>query len=210
MLKDPDEDQQQATAILEKPGGKVAMSGPLAPVPADDFVLPVPTSQLEDQQAGKRSTDSSWSQRSRNSADKRHPRYQEPLHGVWRHTIGIILLLATVILWTASNFLASVGFFEGTHVAIHTNGLNCRPFLQTIATPNHTSSLMSIHHSSLSCCYRLLQDGYGPAMDLYKVPFEDTGPPIICLWLKRKSKHSCSLMMREAFKKQAGHRITGY
>ncbi|CAF9908521.1 hypothetical protein IMSHALPRED_006696 [Imshaugia aleurites] len=91
------------------------MSGPLAPVPADDFVLPVPTSQLEDQQAGRRSTDSSWSQRSRNSADKRHPRYQEPLRGVWRHTIGIILLLATVILWTASNFLASTIFADDSY-----------------------------------------------------------------------------------------------
>lgn len=29
--------------------------------------------------------------------------------GVARHTLGIILLLATVILWTASSFLASVG-----------------------------------------------------------------------------------------------------
>ena len=26
----------------------------------------------------------------------------------WRHTLGIILLLSTVFLWTASNFLASV------------------------------------------------------------------------------------------------------
>lgn len=29
-------------------------------------------------------------------------------HSRMRHTIGIILLLATVFLWTASNFLASV------------------------------------------------------------------------------------------------------
>lgn len=26
----------------------------------------------------------------------------------WRHTLGITLLLVTVLLWTASNFLASV------------------------------------------------------------------------------------------------------
>jgi hypothetical protein len=29
-------------------------------------------------------------------------------HSKWRHTVGIILLLITVILWTTSNFLASV------------------------------------------------------------------------------------------------------
>lgn len=29
-------------------------------------------------------------------------------HSRWRHTLGIILLLVTVVLWTASNFLASV------------------------------------------------------------------------------------------------------
>ena len=32
--------------------------------------------------------------------------------GVARHTLGILLLLATVVLWTASNFLASVSFLE--------------------------------------------------------------------------------------------------
>lgn len=29
--------------------------------------------------------------------------------GVWRRAVGLALLLLTVILWTASNFLASVG-----------------------------------------------------------------------------------------------------
>lgn len=29
-------------------------------------------------------------------------------HSKWRHTVGILLLLVTVVLWTASNFLASV------------------------------------------------------------------------------------------------------
>jgi hypothetical protein len=29
----------------------------------------------------------------------------------WRHTLGIVLLLVTVVLWTTSNFLASVSFF---------------------------------------------------------------------------------------------------
>ncbi|KAF2190087.1 hypothetical protein K469DRAFT_560997 [Zopfia rhizophila CBS 207.26] len=33
----------------------------------------------------------------------------------WRHTIGIILLLATVFLWTASNFLASTIFADDSY-----------------------------------------------------------------------------------------------
>lgn len=113
MLGDPNADQQQATSILEKPG--IAMSRPLAPVPADDFVLPVPISRSEGSQIGRRSTDSSWSQRSINSSRKRPPPHKKPLHGVWRHTIGIILLLATVVLWTASNFLASTIFADDSY-----------------------------------------------------------------------------------------------
>lgn len=211
MLGDPNADQQQATSILEKPG--IAMSRPLAPVPADDFVLPVPISRSEGSQIGRRSTDSSWSQKSLNSSRKRPPPHKKPLHGVWRHTIGIILLLATVVLWTASNFLASVCFIGGKQLAVYTDRLTCRPYLRTIATPSHILSPMSIHPSSLSCCYWLLQGGCGLAADLYKVLFVDMiGPPTICLSLKRKrkSKHSSSLTMREAFKKRAGHRVVDY
>ncbi|KAF2432460.1 hypothetical protein EJ08DRAFT_669481 [Tothia fuscella] len=36
-------------------------------------------------------------------------------HSRWRHTLGIILLLATVVLWTASNFLASTIFADNTY-----------------------------------------------------------------------------------------------
>jgi solute carrier family 35, member F5 len=35
-------------------------------------------------------------------------------HSKWRHTVGIILLLITVFLWTASNFLASTIFADNT------------------------------------------------------------------------------------------------
>jgi solute carrier family 35 protein F5 len=35
--------------------------------------------------------------------------------GRWRHTLGIILLLATVFLWTASNFLASTIFADNEY-----------------------------------------------------------------------------------------------
>ena len=33
----------------------------------------------------------------------------------WRHTLGITLLLVTVVLWTASNFLASTIFADNTY-----------------------------------------------------------------------------------------------
>lgn len=94
----------KATSKLEGP--VAAMSGPLAPVPADDFVLPVPKMYTEDPEEARRSVDSA---RSQHFYDERNPSSpKKPLRSVWRHTIGIILLLATVVLWTASNFLASV------------------------------------------------------------------------------------------------------
>lgn len=86
-----------------------AMNGPVPPVPADDFVLPMPTSYAETVAANRKFTDSSRSQR---LYEQRVRDGQKGLQGVWRHTIGIVLLLATVILWTASNFLASVSGIE--------------------------------------------------------------------------------------------------
>lgn len=82
-------------------------------VPADDFGLPVATSGSDYTETMRRSTDSLWSQGSGNVSDKRDSLHQNSLRGLWRHTIGIVLLLATVILWTASNFLASVGVIKG-------------------------------------------------------------------------------------------------
>ena len=110
-LGDPDAGREDSKFILENL--RVAMSPSLAPVPADNLVLPVPTLRSEHSQVVRRSTDSSWSQRSRTGPDKMPAPEQNSLTGVWRHTIGIILLLATVILWTASNFLASVGVTVG-------------------------------------------------------------------------------------------------
>lgn len=187
------------------------MNGPLAPVPPDDFVLPVPTSHSEDSRIGRRSVDSSWSQISRNLSAKPPPPDRKPSRGVWRHTIGIILLLATVLLWTASNFLASVGFTGGEQLAVCTDRLTCRLSLQTTATPNHTLSHMSIHPSSLSCYYWLLQGGCGLAVDMYRVLFVDMiDPPTICLSLNPKSKHLLSLTMKETFKKRAGYHVAVY
>ncbi len=187
------------------------MSRPLATVPADDFVLPVPTWHSEDSQVARGSIDSSWSQRSPRAHDERPSRHKKPPQGVWRHTIGIILLLATVFLWTASNFLASVGFIKGIQVAVYTDKPTSRLFLQTIATLNHTLSLILIRPSSLFYCSWLVQGGYGPAADLSEVLFMDViRPPTICLSLRRRSILLSSPTMREAFKKQAGHRVAVY
>lgn len=83
-----------------------AMSGLVAPIPTDDFVLPLPSSQSGFAQASRTSADSP---RSLRSSGKKSQMSKNFHHGIWRHTIGIVLLLATVFLWTASNFLASVG-----------------------------------------------------------------------------------------------------
>jgi hypothetical protein len=66
------------------------------------------------------------------------------LGNVARRTLGIILLLVTVVLWTGSNFLASV---SDPHVYCYllTNS-NFSPFSPTIPTQSRTSSLTSIHH----------------------------------------------------------------
>ena len=82
-----------------------AMSGQLAPVASNEFVVPIPRLGARDSEATRRSTDSS---RSLKSDHGRNELRQTPVRNAWRHTIGIILLLATVVLWTASNFLASV------------------------------------------------------------------------------------------------------
>ena len=185
------------------------MSHSFAPAPADDSVLPVSTSSSDHSQAVRRSSDSSWSQRSRHGSDTRHPFHHRSLRGAWRHTIGIVLLLTTVVLWTASNFLASVGAIDGKPVAVETDKLTSRLSLLTIATPNHISLPMSTHHSSPSCCYSLLQGGYGPAADLCEVLVVNT-PPVICLLLERKSKTQLSLTMMEPPKERVGHRMSGY
>jgi len=85
------------------------MSGLVPPVPVDDFVLPIPASHAETVATHRKSMDSSRSQR---PSEQRLADGKKGLQGVWRHTIGITLLLATVILWTASNFLASVSGIE--------------------------------------------------------------------------------------------------
>ncbi|MCJ1453647.1 hypothetical protein MMC28_003994 [Mycoblastus sanguinarius] len=88
------------------------MSGTHALVPAEDFTLPIPAPLSESEEANRRSTDSRGSHRT----SGRNPTPDKPwLRRLARHTIGIILLLTTVILWTASNFLASTIFADDSY-----------------------------------------------------------------------------------------------
>jgi solute carrier family 35 protein F5 len=57
-----------------------------------------------------------------------------------RHAVGIALLLATVLLWTASNFLASVRIHTCSDERGEARGLTWnRRYSQTIHTRNPTS-----------------------------------------------------------------------
>ncbi|KAL2048100.1 hypothetical protein N7G274_000011 [Stereocaulon virgatum] len=85
------------------------MSGLTHTVPAEDFVLPVPNMHAEETENLRKSTDSLSSQR---PAERENHPNRRLYGGVWRHTIGIMFLLATVIMWTISNFLASTIFAD--------------------------------------------------------------------------------------------------
>lgn len=81
------------------------MELPCPPAAAADFTIPVP---FEDQTLRRpaRVSASSWS--SSGTTDSPEVRSATTLGGFARRTLGIILLLVTVVLWTASSFLASV------------------------------------------------------------------------------------------------------
>lgn len=68
-----------------------------------------------------------------------------PFAGVARHTLGIILLLATVILWTASNFLASVSCVLELRVRATENS-----FIQTIFADNTYSKPYFVTYANSS------------------------------------------------------------
>ena len=138
----------------------------MPPVPADEFVLPLPAAHDESTEPLRRSTDSSHS---RTYSTKPSQGGQKPARKVWRHTVGIALLLATVVMWTASNFLASVGLNHAWFkVAEDTNGPLPRQSSPTIVTLNPTSSLISIRLSSLSYLYLSPQNDCGLVEDLFK------------------------------------------
>lgn len=91
-----------------RPGRSVTtMSVPLAPAPAEDLILPVPASVVKRVETA-RGTKSANSSRSQLRALKGDSSSQVSTTKFARHTLGILLLLVTVVLWTASNFLASV------------------------------------------------------------------------------------------------------
>lgn len=67
------------------------------------------------------------------------------LKNVARRTLGIILLLATVVLWTGSNFLASVSYSYGNYCFLTNSNLS--QFLPTTHIQSRTSLRTSIRHS---------------------------------------------------------------
>jgi hypothetical protein len=73
------------------------------------------------------------------------------VRGVARRTLGIFLLLVTVVLWTGSNFLASVSV-RARGIPLFSADSNDRPSLQMTPTPSHISSHTSTHHSLPYLC----------------------------------------------------------
>ena len=68
-----------------------------------------------------------------------------------RRTLGIIMLMITVFLWTSSNFLASV---RTTSTAFSTQTNHLSISLPIIPTPSHSSSPISMRPFSLCLCLR--------------------------------------------------------
>ncbi|MCJ1224270.1 hypothetical protein MMC12_000914 [Toensbergia leucococca] len=84
------------------------MSGNIPPIPpnrAEEFCIPVPST----------SSPSPPSPTSRGSLLTSTLAERPTIGGLARHTLGIVLLLITVFLWTASNFLASAVFADDTY-----------------------------------------------------------------------------------------------
>ena len=88
------------------------MAAPRPPVPPADFSVPVLTSA--DEVAGT-SRESTEHLRTHQVPDGDHQAPVVPVKRLARHTLGIILLLVTVVLWTASNFLGSDIFADGSY-----------------------------------------------------------------------------------------------
>lgn len=84
------------------------MSVPVTQIPVDDFIQPISASTLERVETARIAT-SANSSTSQIRAVKSDRSNQVSIPKFARHTLGILLLLVTVVLWTASNFLASVG-----------------------------------------------------------------------------------------------------
>lgn len=81
------------------------MSAHFSPVPTDEFSPGLLRRSSQTLDVGRESLESV---RSNNPTERDYNDARPPVLNVARHTVGILLLLVTVVLWTASNFLASV------------------------------------------------------------------------------------------------------
>lgn len=98
--------------------------------------------------------------RSHNSSSTSNPSRTLSLVKLARHTLGIIFLLVTILLFTTSNFLASVSYQQRLY---HTT--DCfRIYLQITHIPNHILSLTSILLFFPSFSSFLLSGGYGTSV----------------------------------------------
>ena len=88
------------------------MAAPRPPIPPDGFAIPSLPAVLE---AGETSRESTESLRELQSPENSSKPAKIRVKGLARHTLGIILLLVTVVLWTASNFLGSDIFADGSY-----------------------------------------------------------------------------------------------
>ncbi|KAL8694487.1 MAG: hypothetical protein Q9218_000900 [Villophora microphyllina] len=86
------------------------MSGPSA-------VSTVPNPEVRSGLSLQRTSDSAMLRGGHGEASSSNPSESKPAYatGLARHTLGIILLLTTVFLWTASQFLASTIFADNTY-----------------------------------------------------------------------------------------------
>ena len=93
------------------------MSYIAAPMPGDRVAVPISEYQSRDQTSSRRSHTLSFSERNIPLLSNRK---MFSLGGIARHTLGIGLLLITVVLWTASSFLASVSpipYYHAVYIA---------------------------------------------------------------------------------------------
>ena len=81
------------------------MNAPLPPMPPDDLRVSISSGRSRSPDTGRKSSESLRLD-SRRAVSETIAK--APMKKLARHTVGIILLLVTVVLWTASNFLASV------------------------------------------------------------------------------------------------------
>lgn len=102
-------------------------------------------------------------------------------HSKWRHTVGILLLLVTVVLWTASNFLASVSISLRIVIAVrkatktlirYTGHLRRRHLLETLLRDLHQHRIL--YHPP----------GSYPRLEapLRTLTIQHRRSPLVCFW----------------------------